>query len=173
MARIGPVRFGIGSNCLARIFRSNLCREFRMAVTTGGLPSFARLGRRVGCRPYANMDGRGRPSPHECCEPGLRVLWAVAGLGEIAVGAVLHGVGITMPELALHGVVAALAAFVRLLRTLSAVGIIEKMIAFAFRHGRPFGALINNDYTVRLRRKLAAGNVHLCGRFGHASYCDD
>jgi hypothetical protein len=53
-----------------------------------------------------------------------------------------------------------LAAFVRLLRTLSAVGIIEKMIAFAFRHGRPFGvrALINNDYRVRLRRKLAAGN---------------
>jgi hypothetical protein len=31
-----------------------------------------------------------------------------------------------------------LAAFVRLLRTLSAVGIIEKMIALAFRHGRPF-----------------------------------
>jgi len=67
------------------------------------------------------------------------VLGAVAGLGEIAVGSVLQGVGVAVPKLALHGVVAALAAFVRLLRTLSAVGIIEKMIAFAFQHGRPFG----------------------------------
>jgi hypothetical protein len=67
-----------------------------------------------------------------------------------------------------------LAAFVGLLRSLSAVGIIEKMIAFALRHGRPFGvrALINNDYRVRLRRKLAAGNGRLCCRFTDASYCN-
>jgi len=62
----------------------------------------------------------------------------VAGLGEIAVGAVLHGVGVTVTKLVFHGVVAFLRAFVRFLRTLSAVGVIEKMIAGAFRHGRPF-----------------------------------
>jgi len=115
------------------------------------------------------------------------VLGAVAGLREIAVGAVLDGVWVTVPELALHGVVAALGSLVRLLRTLSAVGIIEKMIAFALRHGRPFGALINNDYRVRLRRKLGAGNVRVvvsvctshhaksgrAGDPGAASYCDD
>jgi len=49
----------------------------------------------------------------------------MAGLREIAIGAVLHGVRVTVPKLVFHGVVAALAAFVRLLRTLSAVGIIE------------------------------------------------
>jgi|SRR5208282_252865 hypothetical protein len=63
------------------------------------------------------------------------VLGAVAGLGEIAVRTVLQGVGITVAELVFHGVVATLVAFVRLLRTLSAVGVIEKMIAGAFRHG--------------------------------------
>jgi hypothetical protein len=66
------------------------------------------------------------------------VLGAVAGLGEIAIGAVLQRVGVTVPELVFHGVVAALAAFVGLLRTLPAVGIIMKMVAGTFRHGRPF-----------------------------------
>jgi len=66
------------------------------------------------------------------------VFGAVAGLGKIAVGALLHRVGVTVPELALHGVVPALVAFVRLLGTLAAVGIIEKMIARAFWHSRPF-----------------------------------
>jgi hypothetical protein len=76
--------------------------------------------------------------------PGLfqfsfeRVLGAVAGLREIAIGAVLDGVGVTVSELALHGVVAGLGAFIRLLRTLAAVGIIEKMVAGTFWHGRPF-----------------------------------
>jgi len=66
------------------------------------------------------------------------VLGAGAGLREIAIGAVLHGVGVTVRKLVFHGVVAALAAFVRFLRTLPAVGIIEKMVAGTFRHGRPF-----------------------------------
>jgi hypothetical protein len=38
----------------------------------------------------------------------------------------------------LHGVVAALGSFVWLLGTFSTVGIIEEMIAGAFRHVRPF-----------------------------------
>jgi gamma-glutamyl:cysteine ligase YbdK (ATP-grasp superfamily) len=42
-----------------------------------------------------------------------------------------------VPELALHGVVAFLSAFVGFLRTFSAVGIIVEMIALAF-HVRPF-----------------------------------
>ena len=62
----------------------------------------------------------------------------MAGLGEIAIGAVLHGVGVAMAELGRHGVVAALAALVRFLRTFSAVGIIVEMIADTFGHGRPF-----------------------------------
>jgi hypothetical protein len=66
------------------------------------------------------------------------VLGAVAGFGEIAIGAILHGIGVTVSELALHGVVAALAAFVGFLGTFAAVGIIEKMIAGAFLHGKPF-----------------------------------
>ena len=106
-------------------------------------------GRPARLDPSASLrtGSRGRPSLH--CLVFLmlatflqlsleRVLGAVAGLGEIAVGTVHHGVGVTVPELALHGVVAALGTFVRLLRTLPAVGIIEKMIAGAFRHGRPF-----------------------------------
>ena len=97
--------------------------------------------------PYANWDGRGRASRRKLGAPLSLflllelsfegVLGTVAGLGEIAVGAVLHGVGITMPELALHGVVAFLSAFVGFLRTFSAVGIIVEMIALAF-HVRPF-----------------------------------
>jgi hypothetical protein len=66
------------------------------------------------------------------------VLGTVAGLGEIAIGAVHHGVGVTVPELALHGVVAALGTFVGLLRTLPAIGIVVKMVADTCRHGRPF-----------------------------------
>jgi len=67
-----------------------------------------------------------------------RVLGAVAGLREIAIGSVLDGVGIAMPKLVFHGVVAALRAFVGFLGTLAAVGIIVKMVAGTFRHGRPF-----------------------------------
>src|ERR1017187_9050978 len=65
------------------------------------------------------------------------VLGAVAGLGEIAVGAVHHGVGVTVPKLVFHGVVAGLGAFVRLLGTLPAVGVIVQMVADTFRHGKP------------------------------------
>ncbi len=61
----------------------------------------------------------------------------MAGLGEVAIGAVLHGVGISVPELALHGVVTFLSAFVWFLGTFSAVGIVDEMIALTF-HGRPF-----------------------------------
>jgi hypothetical protein len=60
------------------------------------------------------------------------VLGAVAGLGEIAVGTVLHGVGVTVAKLIFHGIVAGLGAFVGLVRTLSAVGIIQKMVARTF-----------------------------------------
>jgi hypothetical protein len=89
-----------------------------------------------------------------------RVFGAVAGLREIAVGAVQHGVGVTVPELALHGVVAALGTFVGFLGTLPAIGIIIKMVADTFGHGRPFEMRVDkNDYRVRVRRKLAAGNV--------------
>jgi hypothetical protein len=66
------------------------------------------------------------------------VLGAVAGLREIAIGAVHHGVGVTVPKLVFHGVVAGLGAFVGLLGTLAAVGIVVKMVAGTFRHGRPF-----------------------------------
>jgi hypothetical protein len=94
-----------------------------------------------------------------------RVLGAVAGFREIGIGTVHQGVGVTVRKLVFHGVITALAAFVWFLRTLPAVGIIEKMIAGAFRHGKPFEvcALTNNDYRVRLRRKLAAGNIRRCG----------
>jgi len=66
------------------------------------------------------------------------VFGAVAGLGEVAIRAVLHGIGVTVPKLVCHGVVAALAAFVRLLGAFSAVGIVVKVVADTFRHGRPF-----------------------------------
>src|SRR6266851_127947 len=80
------------------------------------------------------------------------VLGAVAGLGEIAVGTVLHGVGVTVAKLIFHGVVAGLGAFVRLEGTLPPVGIIVKMIAGTFRHCRPFEVRAAiNDYWVRLR----------------------
>src|SRR6266403_2805571 len=55
------------------------------------------------------------------------VLGAVARLGEIAIGTVLHGVGVTVPKLIFHGVVAGLGAFVRLEGTLPTVGVIVKM----------------------------------------------
>src|ERR1700737_3841706 len=69
-----------------------------------------------------------------------RVFGAVARLREIAIGAVLHGVGIAMAELVGHGVVAGLGTVVRLFGTLAAVGIVEKMVAGTFRHGKPFAA---------------------------------
>jgi len=59
---------------------------------------------------------------------------AMAGFGEIAIGAVLHGVGVAVPELVPHGVVAGLVAFVGFERTLAAVGIVVKMVADTFRH---------------------------------------
>ena len=65
------------------------------------------------------------------------VLGAVAGLREIAIGAVHQGVGVAVRKLVLHGVVAGLGAFVGLEGTLPAVGIIVKMVAGTFRHGRP------------------------------------
>jgi hypothetical protein len=64
-----------------------------------------------------------------------RVLGAVAGLGEIAVGTILHGVGIAVAKLVGHGVVTGLTAFVRLFGTFAAVGIVEKMVAGTFLHG--------------------------------------
>jgi hypothetical protein len=67
-----------------------------------------------------------------------RVLGAVAGLREIAIGAVHQGVGVTVPELVSHGVVAGLGAVVGFLGTFSAVGIVVKMVADTFWHGRPF-----------------------------------
>jgi hypothetical protein len=66
------------------------------------------------------------------------VLGAVAGLRKIAIGAVHHGVGVTVPKLVFHGVVAGLGGVVGLLGTLPAVGIIVKMVAGTFPHGRPF-----------------------------------
>jgi hypothetical protein len=75
-----------------------------------------------------------------------RVFGAVAGFGEVAVGAVLHGVRVTVTELVCHGIVAALVAVVRLLGTFAAIGIIEKMVAGTFSHRRPFDALASvND----------------------------
>ena len=52
------------------------------------------------------------------------VLGAGAGLGKIAVGAVLHGIGITMTKLVFHGIVSALFVVIRLLGAFAAVGII-------------------------------------------------
>ena len=66
------------------------------------------------------------------------MLGTVAGLGKIGVGAFLDGIGVAVRKLAAHGVVAGLPRVVGLLRTFSAVGIVEKMIAGAFRHGGPF-----------------------------------
>src|SRR5713101_1299190 len=91
------------------------------------------------------------------------VLGAVAGLGEIAVGTVLHGVGVTVAKLIFHGVVAGLGAFVRLEGTLPTVGIIVKMIADTFRHASLSSACVDkNDNRVRLLRKVAAGNASCC-----------
>ena len=63
---------------------------------------------------------------------------ALTGLGEIAVSAILQWVGTSMSELTVHGIVAGLAGIVGFLGTFAAVGIIEKMIAGAFLHGKPF-----------------------------------
>src|SRR6266849_4823079 len=91
------------------------------------------------------------------------VLGAVAGLGEIAVGPVLHGVGVTVAKLIFHGVVAGLGAFVRLHGAFPTVGIIVKMIADTFRHASLSSACVDkNDNRVRLLRKVAAGNASCC-----------
>jgi hypothetical protein len=70
-----------------------------------------------------------------------RVFGARAGFGEIAVGAILHGIRVTVTELVCHGIVAALVRVVRLLGTFASIGIIEKMVAGTFCHRRPFDAL--------------------------------
>src|SRR5208282_2252196 len=90
-------------------------------------------------RPSSRAGTPGSPLGSNFLQLSLEgVLRAVAGLGEIAIGAVLHGVGVAVAELVLHGVVAGLAAFVRLLGTFPTVGIILEMVADAFRHGGPF-----------------------------------
>jgi len=91
------------------------------------------------------LDGGRARTPGSPLEGSLelsleRVLGAVAGLGEIAVGTVLHGVGIAVAKLVGHGVVTGLTTFVRLFGTLAAVGIVQKMIARTFLHGKPFEA---------------------------------
>ena len=63
------------------------------------------------------------------------VFGAVAGFGEIAIGAVLHGIGIAVAELIGHGVVAGLTAFVGFFGTFAAVGVVLEVIAGAIRHG--------------------------------------
>jgi len=73
------------------------------------------------------------------------VLGAVAGLREIAIGTVLQGVGVTVPKLVSHGIVAGLGGVVGLLGTLPAVGIIVKMVAGTFWHGRPFDVSVNKS----------------------------
>ena len=65
------------------------------------------------------------------------MLRAVAGLGKVTIGAVLHGVGVSMAELVLHGIVAALGAIVWFLGAFSPVGIVVQMVADTFRHGWP------------------------------------
>jgi hypothetical protein len=91
-----------------------------------------------------------------------RVFGAVAGLREIAIGAVLHGVGVSVAKLVGHGVVTGLATFVWFFGTLAAVGIIQKMVAGAFRHGSLSNcASITMNTGFRLRRKLRVGNVGL------------
>src|SRR5258708_16037570 len=77
-----------------------------------------------------------------------RVFGAMAGLREIAIGTVLHGIGVAVAKLVGHGVVAGLATFVRLLRTFASVGIVKKMIAGTFRHAKPFPPPVaNHQYT--------------------------
>jgi hypothetical protein len=63
-----------------------------------------------------------------------RMLGAVTGLREIAVGALLEGVRIAMRQLASHGIIAGLGAFVRFAGTFSAVGIVAEMISGVRRH---------------------------------------
>src|ERR1700687_5236129 len=69
-----------------------------------------------------------------------RVFGAVAGLREIAVGTVLHRVGVAMAELVCPRIVAGLGTVGRLFGALAAVGIVEKMVACTLRHGKPFEA---------------------------------
>ena len=76
------------------------------------------------------------------------MLGAVARLGEIAVSAVLHGIGVAVAKLALQGVVTALAAFVWFLGALPTVGIVEQMIAGAFWHVSPFRGTSSKELNV-------------------------
>jgi hypothetical protein len=99
-----------------------------------------------------------------------RVLGAVAGLGEIAVGAVLHGVGVTVTELVCHGVVAALAAFVRLLGSFPAIGIVVKMVADARGHGGPFEMHVSIIMTTGSGYPESSRRAMLCGVFPHNLY---
>jgi hypothetical protein len=62
------------------------------------------------------------------------MFWALAGFGEIAVGAILQRIGTAMAELAGHGVVTGLAAFVGFLGTFPAIGIVLKVVADTFGH---------------------------------------
>jgi hypothetical protein len=66
-----------------------------------------------------------------------RVLGAVAGFWEIAIGAFLEGVGVAVRKLTFHGVVAGLRAFVGFLGTLSAVSVIVQVVTHTVWHGRP------------------------------------
>jgi len=59
----------------------------------------------------------------------------VAGFWKIRVGAFHEGIGIAMRELASHGIVSGLFAFVGFEGTFSPVGIVAKMIAGTIRHG--------------------------------------
>lgn len=62
------------------------------------------------------------------------VFGTLAGLGEIAIGAILQRIGTTMSELAVHRIVAGLAAFVGFLRAFTAIGIVLEVVANTFRH---------------------------------------
>jgi len=83
----------------------------------------------------------------------------VAGLWEIAVGAVLHGVGITVAELSFWSCgrfVCARQAPETFPRSAS-----FRRWSLVLQHGKPFEARVSirNEYRVRLRRKLGGGNA--------------
>jgi hypothetical protein len=90
----------------------------------------------------------------------------VAGLREIAIGTVLHGVGVSVAKLIGHGVVTGLATFVWFFGTLAAVGIIQKMVAGAFRHG-----CLSNRASIEMNTGLgyaesSAGATLVCACLG-------
>src|SRR5215471_577935 len=63
------------------------------------------------------------------------MLWTVAWLREVGVGAFLQRMLIAMCELAAHRIVAGLHGIVGFVRTFSAVGVVQEMIAGVVRHG--------------------------------------